>query len=111
MAYLTDDHPGALLEFLIEFAVRGVNLTLIQSRPTGDGFGRYRFWIDCEGHVADARVGEALMGLRRVCTDIRFLGSYPRADDARTEIRRGTHDTDFAEASSWLTAIRSGHDL
>ena len=83
MAYLTDDHPGALLEFLTEFAVRGVNLTLIQSRPTGDGFGRYRFWIDCEGHVADARVGEALMGLRRVCSDVRFLGSYPRADEVR----------------------------
>ncbi len=111
MAYLTDDHPGALLEFLTEFAVRGVNLTLIQSRPTGDGFGRYRFWIDCEGHVTDARVGEALMGLRRVCSDVRFLGSYPRANDGRTEIRRGTHDADFAEASAWLTAIRSGHDL
>jgi len=111
MAYLTNDHPGALLEFLTEFAVRGVNLTLIQSRPTGDGFGRYRFWIDCEGHVADARVGEALMGLRRVCADVRFLGSYPRADDVRPEIRRGTHDDDFTEASAWLSAIRSGHDL
>lgn len=110
MAYLTDDHPGALLEFLSEFAVRGVNLTLIQSRPTGDGFGRYRFWIDCEGHVADARVGEALMGLRRVCADVRFLGSYPRADQVRAEIRRGTHDTDFAEAAAWLSAIRSGHE-
>ncbi len=111
MAYLTDDHPGALLEFLTEFAVRGVNLTLIQSRPTGDGFGRYRFWIDCEGHVADARVGEALMGLRRIRSEVRFLGSYPRADEVRPEIRRGTHDADFGEASAWLSAIRSGHDL
>jgi prephenate dehydratase len=111
MAYLTNDHPGALLEFLTEFAVRGVNLTLIQSRPTGDGFGRYRFWIDCEGHVADARVGEALMGLRRICADVRFLGSYPRADHVRPEIRRGTHDSDFGEAAAWLSAIRSGHDL
>jgi prephenate dehydratase len=111
MAYLSEDHPGALLEFLTEFAVRGVNLTLIQSRPTGDGFGRYRFWIDCAGHVTDARVGEALMGLRRVCADVRFLGSYPRADQVRAEIRRGTHDADFAEASAWLSAIRSGHDL
>jgi prephenate dehydratase len=111
MAYLTDDHPGALLEFLTEFAVRGVNLTMIQSRPTGDGFGRYRFWIDCEGHVADARVGEALMGLRRICSDVRFLGSYPRADYVRPVIRRGTKDSDFAEAAAWLGAIRAGHDL
>jgi prephenate dehydratase len=110
MAYLYDDHPGALLDFLTEFSMRGINLSLIQSRPTGDGFGHYRFWIDCEGHVADARVGEALMGLRRVSSDVRFLGSYGRADLVRPEVRRGTHDTDFDEASSWLAAIRSGHE-
>jgi prephenate dehydratase len=111
MAYQRDDHPGALLEILSEFSVRGVNLTLIQSRPTGDGFGRYRFWVDCEGHVTDARVGEALMGLRRICADVRYFGSYARADGVRPEIRRGTHETDFGEAAAWLTAIRSGLEL
>jgi prephenate dehydratase len=109
VAFIADDHPGALLEILTEFAVRGVNLTLIQSRPTGDGLGRYLFWIDFEGHVTDARVGEALMGLRRVCSDVRFLGSYRRADQIRPEVRRGTHDADFTEATAWLTAIRTGH--
>ena len=73
-AFLTEDHPGALLEILTEFAVRGINLTTIQSRPTGDRLGQYYFFIDCEGHVDDARVGEALMGLRRVCREVRFLG-------------------------------------
>ena len=77
MAFLREDHPGALMEILTEFAVRGINLVRIESRPTGDGLGRYYFFIDCEGHVDDARVGEALMGLRRVCADVRFLGSYP----------------------------------
>ena len=38
--FLAEDHPGALLEILTEFAVRGVNLTTIQSRPTGDGLGQ-----------------------------------------------------------------------
>ena len=33
-AFLAEDHPGALLEILTEFAVRGINLTTIQSaRP------------------------------------------------------------------------------
>jgi prephenate dehydratase len=108
VAFIADDHPGALLEILTEFAVRGVNLTFIQSRPTGDGLGRYRFWIDCEGHVADLRVGEALTGLRRICSDVRFLGSYPRADAVRPRIRRGTHDADFTEADAWLRGIRTG---
>jgi prephenate dehydratase len=89
-AFLTEDHPGALLEILTEFAVRGINLTTIQSRPTGDRLGQYYFFIDCEGHVDDARVGEALMGLRRVCQDVRFLGSYARCDGGATAIRPGT---------------------
>jgi len=107
-AFLANDHPGALLEFLAEFAVRGINLTTIQSRPTGDGLGQYYFFIDCEGHVDDARVGEALIGLRRVCTRVRFLGSYARCDGGRTHIRPGTSDADFAEAAAWLGRLRFG---
>jgi len=108
VAYIVDDHPGALLEILQEFAVRGVNLTRIESRPTGDGLGHYFFSMDAEGHVADARVGEALMGLRRVCAAVRFLGSYPRADGIRPQLRRGTSDSEFATASRWLARCRAG---
>ncbi|WUH99488.1 prephenate dehydratase [Spirillospora sp. NBC_00431] len=107
VAFIGEDHPGALLEILTEFSVRGINLTLIQSRPTGTGLGSYLFWMDFEGHVADARVGEALMGLRRVCSDVRFVGSYARADRVRPEIRRGTHDDDFTEAAAWVESIRT----
>ena len=89
VAFLREDHPGALMELLTEFAVRGINLTRIESRPTGDGLGKYCFSIDCEGHLDDARVGEALMGLRRVCADVRFLGSYPRRDGGRAQVRPG----------------------
>ncbi len=108
VAFIADDHPGALLEVLQEFAVRGVNLTRIESRPTGESLGRYCFSIDCEGHVDEARVGEALMGLRRVCADVRFLGSYPRADGVRPKIRRGTSDPEFRDAMAWLARIREG---
>jgi prephenate dehydratase len=108
-AFIGEDHPGALLEILTEFAVHGVNLTFIQSRPTGSGLGSYLFWIDCEGHITDARVGEALMGLHRLCSYVRFLGSYPRADEIGPDVRRGTHDADFTEAASLLRAIRTGH--
>ncbi len=106
VAFLADDHPGALMEILSQFAVRWVNLTRIESRPTGGGLGRYCFSIDCEGHVAEARVGEALMGLRRICSDVRFLGSYPRGDGGRTTVRQGTADADFAGALDWLARLR-----
>ncbi len=108
VAYIADDHPGALLEILTEFAVRGVNLTRIESRPTGGGLGRYYFSIDLEGHVADARVGEALSALRRICADVRYLGSYPRADEVAPVVRRGTTDEEFRDAEAWLARIREG---
>jgi prephenate dehydratase len=103
---LRDNHPGELMEILEEFAIRGVNLCRIESRPTGQGLGRYYFFIDCEGHVRDARVGEALMGLRRSAANLRFLGSYPRADRQPTLVRRGTSDEEFGEAADWLAEVR-----
>lgn len=109
--WLGDDHPGALLELLQEFAVRGVNLMLIQSRPTGEGIGNYCFAVDAEGHIADRRVGEALMGLKRICPKVRFLGSYPRAGVSAEEVRplrAGTSDSAFTEASDWLARSQDG---
>ena len=107
VAFIHDNHPGALLELLEQFATRGVNLTRIESRPTGSQLGKYCFSIDAEGHVADARMGEALMGLRRTCADVRFLGSYPRADGVVTPVSPGTADSDFTEAASWVSRLRS----
>ncbi|WP_369267351.1 prephenate dehydratase [Streptomyces harbinensis] len=106
--WLRDDHPGALLEVLQEFATCGVNLMRIESRPTGAGIGQYSFSLDCEGHISERRVGEALMGLRRLCRDIRFLGSYPRADRVAATVREGTTDPDFLRAADWLTRCLDG---
>ncbi|MFD7439820.1 prephenate dehydratase [Streptomyces sp. NPDC059909] len=106
-----DDHPGALLELLQEFAVRGVNLMLLQSRPTGAGIGNYCFAIDAEGHIADRRVGEALMGLKRICPEVRFLGSYPQAGVAAENmraLRAGTSDAEFVDAAEWLARCQDG---
>ncbi len=106
--FIGRDHPGALLEILTEFAVRGVNLTRIESRPTGGRIGDYLFSVDIEGHIDDARVGEALMGLRRVCADVRYLGSYPRVDGQRPTLRRGVSDPDYHDAQAWLSRVRDG---
>ncbi len=106
VAFEADDHPGALLEMLTEFAVRGVNLTRLESRPTGEGLGRYCFSIDCEGHIEEQRVGDVLKALYRLCAEVRYLGSYPRADGTAPTIRRGTSDADFLTADSWLGRLR-----
>ena len=105
-----DDRPGALLELLQEWAVRGVNLSRIESRPTGEGLGQYCFSIDAQGHVTDRRVGEARMGLHRVCPRVRVLGSYPRADQVAPTVLPGTTDRKFTEAADWLSRCLDGRD-
>jgi prephenate dehydratase len=119
--FIAHDRVGALLAVLTELAMRGVNLVRIESRPTGERLGRYVFFLDCEGHVAEARFGEALMGLHRICADVRFLGSYPRVvrpgegdagaasgAHARAKAAPGTSDADYAESAAWLARLRAG---
>ncbi len=106
VAYLRADHSGALLEILSEFGNRGVNLTRIESRPTKDRMGDYCFSIDCEGHIDDERVGDALAALHRVCADVRYLGSYPRRNGEQESVPDGRHDADFAAARDWLARVR-----
>ena len=77
--FIAIDHAGALLEILNVFAKNQVNLTFIQSRPTGMELGHYHFIIDAEGHIKDKAVADTLAGLKAICEDIRFLGSYPQA--------------------------------
>ena len=76
--FIDIDHAGALLEILSVFAKYEVNLTFIQSRPTGRELGHYHFIIDVEGHIDDPGVGQSIKDLKEICDDIRFLGSYPR---------------------------------
>jgi prephenate dehydratase len=112
--YIAHDRVGALLAVLMELAVRGVNMTRIESRPTGEALGRYAFFLDCTGHVADDRMGEALRGLRRVSAEVRFLGSYPRhrwtgsEGDGPVPAPPGQSDVDYADAAAWLDRIRKG---
>ena len=106
VAYLREDHSGALLEILSEFATRAVNLTRIESRPTKGRIGQYCFSIDCEGHIADERVGDAVAALHRVCADVRYLGSYPRQDGTQGPIPTGRTDVEFVESRVWLGQVR-----
>ena len=108
VAYLRENHAGALLELLEQFAARGVDLTRIESRPTGAGFGEYCFSIDLDGHVREPRVAEALKGLHRLSPLTRFLGSYPRADRASSRVPGWAGAGGFAAAEQWLAGLLDG---
>jgi len=105
---LPSDEPGGLVEMLEQFATRGVNLSLLESRPIGDALGRYRFVVDLDGHVLDERVADALLGLKRFSPNVIFLGSYPRADKMAVTASSRYDDEVFIEARDWLRGVISG---
>lgn len=105
---LPDDRPGALLDMLEQFSTRGINLSLLQSRPVGDALGRYRFVVDADGHAYDERMADALLGIRRFSPRVVFLGSYPRADRKIVHYPERYADGVFVEARDWLRALLHG---
>lgn len=105
MVHLAHNEAGGLLEMLEQFAVRGVNLSRIESRPIGDSLGRYGFSIDAEGHIREERMRAVLIGLHRVCPLVRFMGSYPSADGRPTRLHPGTADADFIAARTWVDSL------
>jgi len=73
----TAHRPGALYSFLAPFAQRGLNLTMIHSRPIKTRQWEYMFFVDLGGHRRDAKVAEALEASREHCLFFKILGSYP----------------------------------
>jgi chorismate mutase/prephenate dehydratase len=70
---------GALHRLLDPFALSGVNLTSIQSRPMPGKPFEYLFFLDMEGHRDDAPVARALAEAAATAYSHRVLGSFPRA--------------------------------
>ena len=72
------DRVGALHDMLIPFQKNGVNLTKIESRPSGKKVWDYIFFVDFNGHIKDAKVQRTLNLLEKQSFLVKVLGSYPR---------------------------------
>jgi prephenate dehydratase len=81
-----DNVPGSLVSAMSEFAIRDIDLTRIESRPTRIELGTYIFFLDCVGHIDDDPVAEALRALNRRCADVRYLGSWPMDSAAKVAL-------------------------
>src|SRR5690606_6839012 len=73
------NRPGAVHQLLEPLARHGVSMTKLQSRPARNGMWEYVFYIDIEGHQADAAVAAALAELEGKASFLKVLGSYPVA--------------------------------
>lgn len=104
------NESGALLTLLEQFSARGVDLSRIESRPSGDGLGNYTFSIDIVGHIREERVQAALVGLHRYSPEVRFMGSYPRVDGVRAAVAPGTTDEAFRAGRAWVADLLHGGD-
>jgi chorismate mutase/prephenate dehydratase len=79
LVFAVKNESGALVDALSALAKAGINMTKIESRPSRRGTWEYHFFVDCEGHKDDPRVGGALEKVEERCHFFRILGSYPRA--------------------------------
>lgn len=75
--FLRADKPGALQMILSEFTYAGINLTMLQSRPTKKQLGDYMFFVELGGSIHDIDVQTALDCLRLKLREVKVLGSYP----------------------------------
>ncbi len=102
--YQRTDVPGSLIGILGEFAARAINLTSLQSRPTKASLGQYCFLIDCEGHIADEVVADALRNLSMKTTRVKFLGSYTSASaDDHDHLM---NEVELRKAAAWIDDLR-----
>lgn len=75
----TKNEAGGLHKLLEPLAAHGVSMTRIESRPSRRGMWDYVFFIDIDGHRADAKVVRALAALEKAAGMYKVLGSYPKA--------------------------------
>ncbi|KAI8910965.1 Prephenate dehydratase-domain-containing protein [Gorgonomyces haynaldii] len=78
----TVDHskPGALCDALAVMKDFGINLTKIDSRPSGMHLWHYMFFFEFEGHLKDPKIAQAISRLHHLCTQLRVWGSFEKKD-------------------------------
>lgn len=83
IVFATRNRPAALYDCLGEFALRGLNLTKIESRPRRNRPWEPVFYLDFEGHWQDPECQEALARLLQRASFVKMLGSYPAVKTER----------------------------
>jgi prephenate dehydratase len=105
VVFLGADRPGLLMTVLDEFALRDINLTKIESRPTKQALGEYCIFIDAIGHVTEARMAEALRSVHRHVAELKVLGTYPRADGQAVTAEGASSEDAYSQASLWFRQL------
>lgn len=84
----TYNEPGALFNVLEPLKQFSVNMSKLESRPSGKEAWSYSFYIDVDGHQQDSNVASALAALKQPKIDVKILGSYPVSGLVHSEQKR-----------------------
>lgn len=68
--------PGALYKILGLFNIYDINMVKIESRPTKEKLGEYRFWIDFEIGENKEIIDDLIKQINRLTSYFRILGTY-----------------------------------
>ena len=82
VAFTVNNRVGALVQVLISFAISGLNMSRIESRPIPDTPFAYAFLADFEGPMDQEHLAAAMEAARPFARNLRLLGVYPRAGSA-----------------------------
>jgi prephenate dehydratase len=83
IVFATANIPGALYACLKEFSDRQLNLTKLESRPSGARAWQYHFYLDFDAPSSDPVAQDLLAALAAQTSFLRVLGSYPKAETAK----------------------------
>jgi len=78
VVFTLKSEPGALFKALSVFALRGIDLTKLESRPVPGRPWEYRFYVDVAAAREDLACARAIVHLAEFADSLRTLGSYPR---------------------------------
>ena len=74
---LTTEHEsGSLHDILTIFAVRGINMVRLESRPIPEHNWEYMFFIEFSGDLMHAGMDEVIHELSLMAGDMRVLGNF-----------------------------------
>ena len=77
LVFSVKHEPGALFNALKSFQKSGVNMMMIESRPTKLKSWEYVFFVDVQGFIEDDKIKKALKDMEKPTGFIKILGSYP----------------------------------
>ncbi len=77
IVFTLTNEPAALFKAVSAFALRGLDLTKLESRPIPDRKWEYLFYVDVASASDDLPCARALAHLAEFAPMVRVLGSYP----------------------------------